>query len=322
MSAPTENLANKTATRKAYGQALVKLGQQNPNVVVLDAETSNSTFAAEFKKAFPDRFIESFIAEQNMVSMAQGFSKMGKIPFVSTFAAFFSRAADQIRMSQYSAGNIKFVGSHCGVSIGTDGSSQMGLEDISLFRCQQNSVVLYPSDAVSTEKLVMQMAGHQGNCYLRTTRAETEILYSENEEFPIGGSKTLKSSDTDVVTILAAGITLHEALKAHQILQNEGVNIRVIDLYSIKPLDVETIAKASAETKAIIVVEDHFPQGGIYEAVCGSGANVDFVGGKATPIHSLAVTKMPRSGTPEELLSFMEIDATAIAEKVRGILSN
>jgi transketolase len=273
---------NKIATRKAYGSALTKLGAQNDNVVVLDAETSNSTYAAKFKEAFPNRFIESFIAEQNMVSMALGLSRMGKIPFVSTFAAFFTRAADQIRMSQYSDGNIKFVGSHAGVSIGQDGSSQMGLEDLSLFRCIFGSTVLYPSDSVSTEKLVQEMANHHGIAYMRTTRADTEVLYDESETFPIGGSKTLKESNDDVVTVIGAGITLHEALKAYEHLQGEGINIRVIDLYSIKPLDVEAIQKASSETKALIVVEDHYQEGGIYEAVCGSGANVDYQNGKAT----------------------------------------
>jgi transketolase len=313
---------DKIATRKAYGNALIKLGQTNEDVIVLDAETSNSTYAEKFKQAYPNRFIESFIAEQNMVSMALGLSRMGKIPFVSTFAAFFTRAADQIRMSQYSDGNIKFVGSHAGISIGQDGSSQMGLEDISLFRCMLNSTVLYPSDSVSTEKLVALIADHHGNCYLRTTRADTPVLYNQNDTFRIGGSKTLKISDQDEVTVIGAGITLHEALKAYEHLQGEGISIRVIDLYSIKPLDKESIAKACQETKALIVVEDHYQEGGIYEAVCGSGANVDYQNGKTTPIHSLCVRKMTRSGTPEELLAYAEIDAAAIINKVKTITQN
>lgn len=303
----------KISTRKAYGEALAKLGRINENVIVLDAETSNSTFAATFKTVYPDRFIESFIAEQNMVSMATGLSKMGKIPFVSTFAAFFTRSADQIRMSQYSHGNIKFVGSHAGVSIGEDGASQMALEDISLFRCILNSVVLYPSDEVSTEKLVFKMAQLQGINYLRTTRGDTPVLYSSSEEFPIGGSKTLKSSDKDEVTIIAAGITLHESIKAWETLKNQGVSVRIIDLYSIKPLDKEAIAKACMDTKALIVVEDHYREGGIYEAVCGSGV-------VTVPTYSLCVTKMPRSGKPEELLAYEEIDAAAIVKKVLNLV--
>lgn len=302
----------KISTRKAYGDALAKLGKINENVIVLDAETSNSTFAATFKNIYPDRFIESFIAEQNMVSMATGLAKMGKIPFVSTFAAFFTRSADQIRMSQYSHGNIKFVGSHAGVSIGEDGASQMALEDISMFRCILNSVVLYPSDQVSTEKLVFKMADLKGINYLRTTRADTPILYSQSEEFPIGGSKTLRSSDKDEVTVIAAGITLHESLKAYENLIYKGIHIRVIDLYSIKPLDKQAILKACQETKAIIVVEDHYREGGIYEAICGSGV-------VTVPTYSLCVTKMPRSGKPEELLAYEEIDAKAIEELVEKI---
>jgi transketolase len=306
---------DKIATRKAYGNALIKLGQTNEDVIVLDAETSNSTYAEKFKQAYPNRFIESFIAEQNMVSMALGLSRMGKIPFVSTFAAFFTRAADQIRMSQYSDGNIKFVGSHAGISIGQDGSSQMGLEDISLFRCMLNSTVLYPSDSVSTEKLVALIADHHGNCYLRTTRADTPVLYNQNDTFRIGGSKTLKISDQDEVTVIGAGITLHESLKAYEALQAEGINIRVIDLYSIKPLDIEAIQKASSETKALIIVEDHYQEGGIYEAICGSSVIT-------VPTHSLCVRKMTRSGTPEELLAYAEIDAAAIINKVKTITQN
>lgn len=306
---------HKISTRKAYGEALANLGKVNENVVVLDAETSNSTFAATFKDKYPDRFIESFIAEQNMVSMAVGLSRMDKIPFVSTFAAFFTRAADQIRMSQYSHSNIKFVGSHAGVSIGEDGASQMALEDISLFRCILNSVVFYPCDQVSTEKLVFAMVELKGINYLRTTRGDTNILYSNEEEFVVGGSKTLKSSENDVVTIMAAGITVHESLKAYEILKNKGIILRVIDLYCIKPIDINAILKASSQTKAIIVVEDHYKEGGIYEAVCGSGA-------VTVPAHSLCVTKMPHSGTPDELLNYEEINAAAIVNLVEKIVAS
>lgn len=301
------------STRKAYGQALVKLGQSNSYIIVLDAETSNSTFAEMFKDRFPDRFIQSFIAEQNMISMATGFSRMGYIPFVSTFAAFFTRSLDQIRMARYSEANINLVGSHCGVSIGPDGTSQMGLEDISMFRCILDSTVLYPSDSVSTYKLVELMAEHKGINYLRTTRADLPILYSETEKFIIGGSQTLKSSQQDAITVIAAGITLHEALKAYDTLINENIYIRVIDLYSIKPLDKATLAKSCQETNALLVVEDHYPEGGIYEAICSSGA-------VTKPIYSLAVTKMPRSGSPEELLKWEEIDAEAIVKKVKQII--
>jgi transketolase len=302
------------STRKAYGQALVNLGSNNSKIVVLDAETSNSTYAEIFKNQFPDRFIECFIAEQNMVSMATGLSRMGYTPFVSTFAAFFTRCADQIRMARYSESNINFVGSHCGVSIGYDGTSQMGLEDISLFRCILDSVVLYPSDQVSTIQLVNLMASRNGINYLRTTREDLPVLYSEQEQFEIGGSKTLRSSDQDQVTIIAAGITLHQALKAYDDLQVQGINVRIIDLYSIKPLDTKTLQKACTETKALIVVEDHYPQGGIYEAVCSSGSI-------SKPIYSLAVNKMPRSGSPAELLRWEQIDSQAIVAKVKEILA-
>ena len=306
-------LASKVATRKAYGNALNNLGTTSPNVVVLDAEMNNSTYSEIFAKNFPERYYEMFIAEQNMISVATGLSRMGKIPFMSTFAAFLTRSADQIRMAQYSYSNIKIMGSHCGVSIGPDGSSQMAVEDISLFRTILDSVVLYPSDAVSTDKLVQKIADHKGISYLRCTRAETPTLYNNDEEFIIGGSKTFVQSDTDQITVIAAGITLHEAIKASNILKNESINIRVIDLYSIKPLDKEAITKANTETKAIITVEDHLEQGGIFEAVCSSGVITK-------PVHCLAVKKMSCSGTPAELLAYMEIDADAIVKKVREIL--
>jgi len=229
------NKADRVATRKAYGTGLVKAHQVYPNIIALDAEVSNSTGAATFKDAFPNRFFEMFIAEQNMVGVAIGLSARGKIPFVSTFSAFFSRAHDQIRMSQYSNSNIKFIGSHCGVSIGEDGSSQMGLEDIAMFRSINNSVVLYPSDAVSTEKLVMAAAKYKGLVYIRTTRQDTPILYKNKEDFKIGGSKVLRKSENDSVAVIGAGITLHEALSAYGELKAKGINIRVIDLFSIKP---------------------------------------------------------------------------------------
>ncbi len=306
-------LEKPVATRHAYGAALARIFPAFPDMVVLDAEVSNSTFSELFKSAHPERFLEMYIAEQNMVGTALGLSIRGKIPFLSTFAAFLARAFDQIRMSQYSHANIKFCGSHAGVSIGEDGSSQMGLEDIAMFRTLLDSVVLYPSDAVSTEKLVEEMARHCGIAYMRTTRKETPILYRSADRFPIGGSKVLKSSRRDTVTVIAAGITLHEALKAHATLQKQGFSTRVIDLYSIKPVDSKTLKKAARETGAIITVEDHFAEGGIGEAVRSALAN------EPVPVYSLCVRKIPRSGKPKELLEFEEISARAIVARVKKI---
>ncbi len=302
------------ATRKAYGNALARIFPRFPDIVVLDGEVSNSTYAEIFGAAYPERFFEMYIAEQNMTGAALGLSRRGKIPFVSTFAAFFTRAFDQIRMSQYSAANIKFVGSHAGVSIGEDGPSQMGLEDIAMFRTCLGSVVLYPCDAISTERLVEAAALHRGMVYLRTTRMETPIIYAPSDEFPIGGSKVLKRSSNDRVTIAGAGVTLFEALKAYEELGREAIPVRVIDLYSIKPVDVETLESAARSTTAIITVEDHFAEGGLGEAVRSALA------GERTPVYSLAVRRMPKSGRPEELLEYEEISARAIVQKVREIL--
>lgn len=303
----------KIATRKAYGNALVRIFPQVPDMVVLDAEVSNSTYSQVFKEKYPERFFEMYIAEQNMVGTALGLSCRGKIPFISTFAAFITRAFDQIRMSQYSNTNIKFVGSHAGVSIGEDGPSQMGLEDIAMFRTILNSIVLYPSDAVSTENLVEEAALHRGIVYMRTTRKDTPVIYDQKEKFIIGGSKVIRKSSSDLATIIAAGITLHEALGAYEELKNEGISIRIIDLYSIKPLDIATLKEASRETNAIITVEDHFQEGGIGEAVRSGLANID------VPVHSLAVRKIPKSGKPQELLDYEEISKTAIIKKIKEI---
>jgi transketolase len=302
------------ATRKAYGRALARLYPAYPDIVVLDAEVSNSTYSETFKKDNPQRFFEMFIAEQNMAGAACGLAARGRIPFVSTFAAFQSRAFDQIRMSQYSAANIKFCGSHSGVAIGQDGPSQMGLEDIAMFRSLIDSVVLYPSDVVSTEKLVEEAARHHGLVYIRTTRNTTPIIYAADEDFSIGGCKVLKRSDGDRVTIVAAGITLHETLKAQTELEWEGIAARVIDLYSIKPLDVETLRAAAEETGVIITVEDHYPAGGIGEAVCGALSE------DPIPVYCLAVDKMPKSGPPDKLLQFEQISKGAIVDKVKKIL--
>ena len=265
-------------------------------MVSLDGEVSNSTYAEIFKEAYPERFFEMYIAEQNMVGAALGLSCRGKIPFVSTFAAFFSRAFDQIRMSQYSDPNIKFVGSHAGVSIGEDGPSQMGLEDIAMFRTISNSIVFYPSDAISTEKLVEEAAKHYGIVYIRTTRKETPILYNQEEKFTIGGSKVLRKSKEDIATVIAAGITLHEALKAYEVLREEGVFIRVIDLYSIKPLDETTLREAASATKSIITVEDHYAEGGIGEAV--NSALATYSGSCPFFIRQKETEKWQTPGTP------------------------
>ena len=304
------------ATRGGYGIGLAKLGAANPNVVALDGDTKNSTYAEQFMELYPDRFFEMFIAEQNLVGTGIGLAKRGKIPFVSTFAAFLSRAYDQIRMSAISQANIKYAGSHCGVSIGEDGPSQMGLEDIAMFRAIPESVVLYPSDAVSAERLVAEAAAHQGIVYIRTSRPKTEILYDATDSFPIGGSKVVRKSAEDKVTIVTAGVTLHEALQAHDVLATEGINIRIIDLYSIKPIDSETLLSAAAETNnTLITVEDHYPEGGLGDAVLDAVATED------VRVYKLAVTGIPRSGKPEELLELHGINANAIVQKVKDVVA-
>ncbi len=302
------------ATRHAYGTALERIFPGFPNITVLDAEVSNSTFSELFKARYPDRFFEMYIAEQNMVGTALGLSIRGNIPFVSTFSAFLTRAFDQIRMSQYSIANIKFCGSHAGVSIGEDGSSQMGLEDIALFRTLLNSVVLYPADAVSTERLVEEMAKHKGIGYLRTTRKDTPIIYRNDEVFRIGGSKILKSNKADIAVVVAAGITVHEALHAYEELKKEGILVRVIDLYSIKPLDGITLTHAARDTGAVITVEDHFGEGGLGEAVMSA------LSGTRVPVRSLAVRKMPRSGKPGELLDYEGISSRGIVKAVKEVV--
>jgi transketolase len=302
------------ATRVAYGRALVRIFPEFPQIVSVDGEVSNSTMAEYFQAAHADKFFEMYIAEQNMVGAALGLSCRGKIPFASTFAAFLSRAYDQIRMSQYSNPNIKFVGSHAGVSIGEDGPSQMGLEDLAMFRAVLDSVVLYPSDAVSTDKLVEAAARHHGVVYLRTTRMATPIIYGPEEDFPIGGLKVLRKSDRDVVTVIAAGVTLHEALYAYEELKSEGLRIRVIDLYSIKPLDEAALLEAAQGTRVLITVEDHYPEGGLGEAVRSALAD------SPVPIHSLAVRQKPKSGKPQELLDFEGISKSGIIKKVKELV--
>lgn len=301
----------KVATREAYGQALVELGKINNKIIVLDAETSNSTYAIEFKKVFPERFFEMFIAEQNMVSVALGLDKSGFVPFVSSFAAFLTRAFDQLRMAQYSDCNIKLVGSHCGVSIGEDGPSQMGLEDLAMSRSLLRSVVFYPSDEVSTRALVRLMAENKGLFYLRLTREKTPLLYSTEEKFNIGGSKVhlADGNNSGKILIISAGITLFEALKAQKELIKKNIKAIVLDCYSVKPLDKKTIIKFAQKAEKIIVVEDHYPAGGLGEAVALVLAENNLCSKKF--IH-LCVKKIPHSGKPGELLSAMAIDWQAI----------
>jgi transketolase len=302
------------ATRKAYGRALKRIYPAFPDIVALDGEVSNSTYSEIFKEAYPERFFEMYIAEQNMAGTALGLATRKKIPFVSTFAAFLTRAYDQIRMSQYSGTNIKFCGSHAGVSIGEDGPSQMGLEDIAMFRAMVDSVVLYPSDAVSADRLVEAAAKYRGIVYIRTTRKNTPIIYGKDDEFTIGGCKVLRRSDSDAVTVVGAGITLHEALGAYEDLKKEGIPIRVVDLYSVKPIDQTALKEASLDTKAIITVEDHYPEGGIGDAVRSALAP------QTAQVYSLAVTKMPKSGKPDELLDYEGISKSAIIQKIKEII--
>lgn len=303
------------ATRKAYGQALAELGNACETVVSLDGEVKNSTYAEIFEKAHPERFFQCFIAEQNMVSMGVGFNRRGKIPFISTFGAFLSRAHDQIRMAAIGQASLRLVGSHAGVSIGQDGPSQMALEDIAMMRAIPDSVVLYPADAVSTWALVQQMAQYdKGISYLRTTRMETPVVYENDESFQIGGCKVLKQSPRDQVCIIGAGVTLFEALKAHDQLLKKGIAVCVIDLYSIKPFDLNTIrTRVHASGGRLITVEDHYLQGGLGESVVAALCNDDI------QAICLAVTKLPRSGKPEELLAYEGINAAAIMKAVHQL---
>ncbi len=304
------------ATRKAYGETLALLGAFSESVVSLDAEVKNSTFAELFEHKFPKRFFQCFVAEQNMIGMAIGFAARHYIPFSSTFASFVSRAHDQIRMGAIGRSALRIAGSHAGVSIGQDGPSQMGLEDVGLMRALPDSIVLYPCDAVSTYNLVALAANyHNGISYLRLTRAETPIIYEPTETFVMGGCKVLKESEQDRAVIVAAGITVFEALKAYEELKAKNIFVGVIDLYSVKPVDVETlIRQATKANKRVITVEDHFIQGGLGEAVCYELRNEDF------KIEVLAVKELSRSGKPQELLAYHRIDHIAIIETVHKLL--
>lgn len=306
---------DKTATRLAFGNALRELGKVNLAVLALDGDVKNSTYTEKFFEAFPERSFQSYIAEQNMIGMGVGMAAKGYIPFMATFAAFLSRAHDQIRMAAYSFSNIKLCGSHVGVSIGEDGPSQMGLEDLAIFRPIPGCAVLYPSDAFQTEACVENMARYQGMCYLRTTRPATPLIYSKEEQFPIGGSKVLRKSPRDVAAVIAAGITVFEALKAFEELQKENIDVRIIDAYSVQPLDGENISKEVAEAHGrAIVVEDHFESGGLGDAVAAA------LRGGASLKH-LCIRELPRSGKPDELLDKYGISARHIVSATKEFLA-
>ena len=305
-------LGDKIATREAYGVALVRLGGVDPRINAMDGDTKNSTYADKFFKQFPNRSTECFIAEQNLVAVAIGFGTRGHTPFASTFATFFTRAADQIRVAGISMANLKLVGSHVGISIGEDGPSQMALEDIALMRSVQGSSVLYPADAVATEKLLEEMAKTRGIQFLRTSRPKTPVIYGNDEKFPIGGAKVLREGAK--VTVVSAGVTLFEALKAADQLKAEGIAITVIDAYSVKPLGKDVILAAAKKTGlTVITVEDHYPEGGLGDAVAGELSSA------GVKVHKLAVNGLPRSGKAEELMAAFGIDAAAIVKKVKSL---
>jgi transketolase len=314
MASPEYKRGDQVATREAYGAAIAKLGEVDARIVALDADVKNSTFSDKFEKALPDRFYENFIAEQVMVGAAMGLAARGAIPFPSTFACFLSRAADFIRMAAISNVNVKLAGSHAGVSIGEDGPSQMALEDLSMCRAQPNFTVLYPCDGVSTERLVALMANHPGPAYMRTSRPKTPVIYSSDETFTIGGLKVLRESDGDVATVIGAGVTVFEALKAYDQLKASGTAIRVIDLYSVAPVDRDSLVKAGRATRGrLITVEDHYATGGIGDAVA------EAVAGAGLTVRRLAVREIARSGKPEELLERFGISARHIVEAVKSI---
>jgi transketolase len=316
---PKYALGAEVATRKAYGDALVALGGDLPRVVALDGEVSNSTFAMEFAKTYPGRYFEMFIAEQQMVAAAVGLSVRHYIPFASTFAAFFSRAYDFIRMAAISQANIRLSGSHAGVEIGADGPSQMALEDLAMMRAVHGSTVLYPSDATSTAALVTAMAHRPGISYLRTTRGAYPVLYDSEETFPVGGSKVLRSSPDDAVTLIGAGVTLHACLAAADQLAVDGLRARVIDLYSVKPIDTGTLAAAAAATNGrLVVAEDHYPAGGLGSAVADALLEADAADLRFT---HLCVRDLPGSGSPQELLAAAGIDAAHIEVAARELIA-
>lgn len=308
---PSYAIGDKVATREAYGEAIAKLGAADIRVVALDADVKNSTFSDKFEERVGERFYQNFIAEQVMIGAAMGFAARGAIPFPSTFAAFLTRAYDFIRMAAISNLNVKMAGSHAGVSIGEDGPSQMALEDLAMMRAQPNIAVLYPCDGVSTERLVEQMALHAGPMYMRTSRPKTPVLYGLDETFEIGGLKMLRHSEADVATVVGAGVTVFEALEAYDILRNKGVAIRVVDLYSLQPIDSATLTRCGTETGGrIVTVEDHYAAGGIGDAVAAAVAPAGLT------VTRLAVREIPRSGKPGELLERYGISARHIVDAV------
>jgi transketolase len=301
------------ATREAYGAAIARLGASDDRIVALDADVKNSTFSEKFEQQHPARFYQSFIAEQVMIGAAMGLAARGAIPFPSTFAAFLTRAYDFIRMAAISDVNIKMAGSHAGVSIGEDGPSQMALEDLAMMRTQPNIVVLYPCDAVSTERLLEKAAYHRGPVYMRTSRPKTPVIYGPDERFELGGLKIVRESAADVATVVGAGVTLFEALKAYDELQKQGVSIRVVDLYSLQPIDAVALIRCGEATKGrLITVEDHYRGGGIGDAVDAA------VTGHGFTVTRLAVSEIPRSGTPDQLLDRYGISARHIVRAVQG----
>jgi transketolase len=313
---PRYEVGSRQATRRAYAEALVALGHARGDVVALDGEVGNSTYLELFASAIPERYFEMYIAEQLMAATAVGLQVRGWVPFASTFAAFWSRAYDFVRMAAVSRADIRLSGSHAGVSIGPDGPSQMALEDIASLRAVWGSTILYPCDANQTAQLVVAMADRPGVVYLRTTRGPTPVIYGANEVFPIGGCRVVRSSDADEVTLVGAGVTLHEALAAAEVLAASGIQARVIDLYSIKPIDSATLAAAARETGRIVTAEDHRPEGGLGEAVLAALSDA----GAAARVVRLAVEHMPGSATPAEQLVDAGIDAAAIVAAARRIV--
>ncbi|HEV2784144.1 MAG TPA: transketolase [Actinophytocola sp.] len=310
---PVYSVGDTVATRTAFGEAVTALGDSRSDIVVLDGEVGDSTRSEYFAESHPERFFQSYIAEQQMVASATGMQARGWTPYLATFAAFLTRAYDFLRMAAVSRADLRVVGSHAGVSIGQDGPSQMGLEDLAAFRALFGSTVLYPCDANQTAHLVSAMAVRKGISYLRTTRGDTPVIYEPDENFPIGGSRVLRSSGADKVTIVAAGITVFEALKAADRLAEDDIAARVIDLYSIKPIDVDTLRQAAADTGRMITVEDHWPEGGLGDAVLAALAD------GPPPLTKLAVRGMPGSATPEEQLREAGIDAAAIVSAARSL---
>ncbi len=315
MAPPPYKIGESAAAREAFGVALEALGNANPSVVGLDADVKNSTYTDKFGKKYPDRFFENFIAEQNMLGAAAGLAACGKIPFVATFAAFFTRAYDFIRMAAISGSNIKLVGTHVGVSIGEDGPSQMGLEDIAMMAAQPGVTVLYPSDGTSTYRLTEAAANHKGMVYLRAGRPKSPVLYGPDEEFHVGGSKVIRQSPSDALTIVAAGVTLFEALKAHDQLKAAGISVRVLDLYSIVPIDRTTLLDSARATQGrLLTVEDHYAHGGLGDAVLSAVAT------EGIKVHKLAVRTVPHSGKPDELVDHYGIGARSIVEAAKQII--